>query len=53
VFKGHDEVVHVLAAAGADLRAGHPTAVDCAVMFKRAALVELFEGLERKKAAAE
>jgi len=43
VFKGHDEVVKVLFEAGADVTAGHPNARDCAVMFKRANLLELFE----------
>jgi ankyrin repeat protein len=36
VFKGADEVVRVLVEEGkADVRLGQPSAVDCAVMFKR------------------
>ncbi|BEJ14635.1 hypothetical protein CspHIS471_0404020 [Cutaneotrichosporon sp. HIS471] len=42
VFKKHDEVVKVLFEAGADVTAGHPNARDCAVMFRREDLVELF-----------
>ncbi|KAF2738750.1 ankyrin [Polyplosphaeria fusca] len=42
VFKGSDEVVRVLYEAGADITLGHPTAVDCARMFKRDALLQLF-----------
>ncbi|KAL7005788.1 hypothetical protein EMMF5_004704 [Cystobasidiomycetes sp. EMM_F5] len=36
IFKGYDEVVEVLVKEGnADIRAGKPTAVECAAMFKR------------------
>lgn len=43
VFKMHDGVVRALFEAGADTRAGQPNARDCAVMFKRQDLLELFE----------
>lgn len=46
IFKGYDDVVKVLYDAGADVAAGHPNAVDCARMFKRDGLLELF-GVER------
>jgi ankyrin repeat protein len=46
VFKGYDEVVKVLFEAGADILGGQPNAVDCARMFKRDGLLELF-GVER------
>ena len=46
VFKGYEDVVKVLHDAGADVLAGQPNAVDCARMFKRDALLELF-GVER------
>lgn len=39
VFKGEDEVVAVLLAAGADPDAGHPTARETAAMFGRPDLV--------------
>lgn len=42
VFKKHDGVVKALFEAGADVTAGHPNAKDCAVMFRRDDLVELF-----------
>ncbi len=42
VFKAHDEVVKALFEAGADVRAGHPNAKDCATMFRREDLVQLF-----------
>lgn len=35
VFKGHDEVVKLLIDKGADPRAGTPTAIQAAIMFKR------------------
>ncbi|MDD7965606.1 ankyrin repeat domain-containing protein [Actinomycetospora lemnae] len=41
VFKGEEAVVRVLVAAGADPRAGHPTAVDSAVMFERQDLLTI------------
>ncbi len=41
VFKGEDAIVRALAAAGADPWAGHPTAVDTAVMFGRDDLLEV------------
>ncbi|KAF2741808.1 putative ankyrin-like protein, partial [Sporormia fimetaria CBS 119925] len=42
VFKGWDDVVNVLLQGGADVRCGAPTAVDCARMFKKTELLELF-----------
>lgn len=42
VFKGYEDVVKVLYDGGADVMAGQPNAVDCARMFKREALLELF-----------
>lgn len=42
VFKGHDEVVKVLFEGGADAWGGQPSAVDCARMFKREAVLRLF-----------
>ncbi|QIX01586.1 hypothetical protein AMS68_007103 [Peltaster fructicola] len=42
VFKGYDEVVKVLHARGARVDAGHPTAVDTAIMFKRNEVLQLF-----------
>ncbi|KAF2797982.1 ankyrin [Melanomma pulvis-pyrius CBS 109.77] len=42
VFKGYDEVVRVLWEGRADTGAGHPNAVDCAVMFKREECLALF-----------
>lgn len=46
VFKGYDDVVRVLYEGGADIRNGHPNAVDCARMFKREELLKLF-GVEQ------
>jgi ankyrin repeat protein len=46
VFKGYEHVVKVLYEAGADVAAGQPNAVDCARMFKRDGVLELF-GVER------
>ena len=46
VFKGYEHVVKVLFEAGADIMGGQPNAVDCARMFKRDGLLELF-GVER------
>lgn len=43
VFKGADAVVRVLVDGGADPRAGHPTAVDTAVMFERDDLLAVLE----------
>jgi len=43
VFKGADAVVRVLVDGGADPRAGHPTAVDTAVMFERHDLLAVLE----------
>lgn len=40
LFKGEDEVVTLLRAAGADLDAGTPTARQAAEMFGRVALIE-------------
>ncbi|KAF2001719.1 hypothetical protein P154DRAFT_463683, partial [Amniculicola lignicola CBS 123094] len=42
VFKGYEDVVRVLFEGGADVLAGHPTAVDCARMFQRGGMCELF-----------
>jgi len=46
VFKGYEDVVKVLYDANADVLVGQPNAVDCARMFKRDRLLELF-GVER------
>jgi len=35
IFKGHDDVVRILAQAGADPRKGQPTAIETAYMFNR------------------
>jgi uncharacterized protein len=43
VFKGEEAVVRALVGAGADPRAGHPTAVDTAVMFERPDLLAALE----------
>lgn len=43
IFKKEDEVIAALIDAGADPRIGHPTAVDCAVMFGRDDLLEHFK----------
>jgi ankyrin repeat protein len=42
VFKGYDDVVRVLYEGEADIMLGHPNAVDCAKMFKRASCLKLF-----------
>lgn len=42
VFKGYDDVVRVLYAAGADPGLGQPSAVDCAQMFKRGNALKVF-----------
>jgi ankyrin repeat protein len=42
VFKGYEDVVKVLFEAGADVMNGQPNAVDCARMFKRESLLDLF-----------
>ena len=42
VFKGYEDVVKVLFEAGADVMNGQPNAVDCARMFKRESLLQLF-----------
>jgi ankyrin repeat protein len=39
IFKGEDEVVHLLVGAGADLDAGSPSARETAVMFDRVDLL--------------
>lgn len=41
VFKGYGEIVRALIEHGADPRAGQPTAVQTAHMFKRTELMEL------------
>jgi ankyrin repeat protein len=51
VFKGYEDVVKVLFEAGADVMNGQPNAVDCARMFKRESLLDMFgaelgEGME-------
>ena len=43
VFKGHENVVKVLFEAGADIMGGQPSALDCAKMFRRDELLELFK----------
>ncbi|KAL7424747.1 hypothetical protein Q5752_000431 [Cryptotrichosporon argae] len=43
VFKGWADVVRTLVEAGADPRAGQPSPVDCAVMFKRPDLLAILE----------
>ncbi|KAF2628272.1 ankyrin [Macroventuria anomochaeta] len=48
VFKGYEDVVKVLFEAGANIMGGQPNAVDCARMFRRDGLLELF-GTERGK----
>lgn len=48
VFKGWDEVVRVLCEGGADAALGQPSAVDCAVMFKRDSMLKLF-GIAREE----
>lgn len=42
VFKGSDDVVRALLEAGASTEAGQPNAVDCARMFKREEVLEMF-----------
>ena len=42
VFKGSDDVVKALVDGGADIRAGQPSAVDSAVMFKREEVLRMF-----------
>ncbi|KAJ4333505.1 hypothetical protein N0V95_009407 [Ascochyta clinopodiicola] len=46
VFKGYEDVVKVLFDAGADIMGGQPNAVDCARMFKRDGVLQLF-GVEQ------
>ena len=43
VFTGEDDVVRVLAAAGADPGAGHPTALKTATMFGREDLLSILQ----------
>lgn len=43
VFKGFEDVVGVLVGAGADVGAGQPNAVECARMFRREGVLELFK----------
>jgi ankyrin repeat protein len=41
VFKGYEDVIKVLVEDGkADVLAGHPNALDCAIMFKRQSLLQ-------------
>ena len=42
MFKGDDEVVELLVAAGADPAAGQPSAIDAARVFGRVGYLELF-----------
>jgi ankyrin repeat protein len=50
VFKGEADVVRVLMKEGkADVAAGHPTALDCTVMFKRDDLRAILEGRETEE----
>jgi len=42
VFKGHDDVVRILAQAGADPRKGKPSAIETAYMFNRKQHLETF-----------
>jgi ankyrin repeat protein len=53
VFKGWDEVVEVLLEGGADVRGGRPSAVECARMFGRGDLVEMFEGRTEGRVGSE
>ncbi|KAF9233453.1 hypothetical protein BU15DRAFT_80113 [Melanogaster broomeanus] len=46
VFKAHDEVVRILAAAGADPRIGSPTAIEAAHMFGRNELMRVLGAKE-------
>lgn len=39
LFKGEDEIVHMLRNAGASLTIGHPTAIDTARMFGKSDLL--------------
>lgn len=43
VFKGYDEVVKLLFEKGADVKKGHPNAIDSAKMFKREECLKLFD----------
>ena len=42
LFKGFDEVAKVLWEKGGDVRAGQPSALDCAYMFKRREMLRLW-----------
>lgn len=42
VFKGFDEVAKLLFENGADIRAGMPSALDCAYMFRRREVLRVF-----------
>jgi ankyrin repeat protein len=42
VFKGYDEIVAFMAEKGADLRAGQPSALQAAHMFKREEMLRVF-----------
>jgi uncharacterized protein len=42
VFKGYDDIVKAMVDKGADVRAGHPNAVDSARMFKREECLRMF-----------
>lgn len=58
VFKGHEEVIHLLVSHGADPSAGQPSAVETAQMFNKTSLLDVFReapGLGRgsRLAAAE
>ena len=45
-FKGHDDVVRVLIEGGADPRAGKPTAIQTARMFKKDELLKIMGATE-------
>jgi len=42
VFKGFDDVAKLLFEKGADIRAGMPSALDCAYMFRRREVLKVF-----------
>ena len=44
VFKGHEAVVKALVDGGADVRAGSPSALDAAKMFRKEEMVKILEG---------
>lgn len=42
MFKGFDDVAKLLFEKGADIRAGMPSALDCAYMFRRREVLKVF-----------